>query len=100
MLGLYEHSDNPAADRLEAKRLRLACEPARRAADHVRFRESDWREQKIQVKRGSSSGANGSQAIPELHLLVSIDKKVIKLVDANQAKPRIFHVRNDKECER
>ena len=39
-------------------------------------------------------------AIPRLHLLVSIDKKVIEILDANQAEPRILHVRNSVEGNR
>jgi hypothetical protein len=36
-----------------------------------------------------------------LHLLVSIDKKMIESLDANQAEPRILHVRNsvERNCE-
>ena len=52
------------------------------------------------TQRVLSSGAKGSPAIPRLHLLVSIDKKVIEILDANQAEPRIFHVRNSVECNR
>ena len=47
-----------------------------------------------------SSGSNGSDAVPRLHLLVSIDKKVVEILDANQAEPRILHVRNSVECNR
>src|SRR5437868_2755191 len=48
----------------------------------------------------SSFGANGSQAMPRLHMLASIDKKVIEVLNANQAKPQIFHVGNSIECDR
>jgi hypothetical protein len=46
----------------------------------------------------SSSGTNGSDAISRLHLLVSIHKKVIEILNVNQAEPRILHVRNSVEC--
>ena len=57
-----------------------------------------WREQKIQVRRVSSCGTNDSHAVTRLHLLVSINKKVIEILNANQAEPRILHVRNSVEC--
>ena len=47
-----------------------------------------------------SRGANGCHAIPRLHLLVSIDKKMIEILDANEAEPRILHVRNRVEGNR
>src|SRR5262249_1568178 len=34
------------------------------------------------------------------HLLVSINEKVIEILDANQFEPRIFHVRNSIERDR
>ena len=52
------------------------------------------------TQRVLSSGANGSPVIPRLHLLVSIDEKVIEILDANQAEPRILHVRNGVERNR
>jgi hypothetical protein len=55
------------------------------------------------IRQGSDycpSGTNGSQPIPGLHLLVRFDKKMIEILDADQAEPRIFHVRNSVECDR
>jgi hypothetical protein len=46
------------------------------------------------------SGTNGSQCIPESHLLVSIGQKMIEILDADQSEPRIFHVRNSVERDR
>ena len=46
------------------------------------------------------SGTNGSQCIPVSHLLVSIGQKMIEILDADQAEPRIFHVRNSVERDR
>ena len=47
-----------------------------------------------------SRGTNRPDAIPRLHLLVSIDKKMIEILDANEAEPRILHVRNRVEGNR
>jgi len=35
---------------------------------------------------------NACQVVLRLHLLVSIDKKMIEFVNANESEPRIFHV--------
>ena len=48
----------------------------------------------------SSRGTNRPDAIPRLHLLVSIDKKMIEILDANEAEPRILHVRHSVEGNR
>jgi hypothetical protein len=36
--------------------------------------------------------ANNSRLAPRLHLLVSIDQKVVKILNANGSEQRIFHV--------
>src|SRR5262249_46737769 len=35
---------------------------------------------------------NACQVVLRLHLLVSIDKKMIEIINANESEPRIFHV--------
>jgi hypothetical protein len=40
----------------------------------------------------SSAVANNSWLTPRLHLLVSIDQKVVEILNANGSEQRIFHV--------
>ena len=49
----------------------------------------------------SSAGAKGCpRAVLRLHLLVSVDKEVVEIVNANKPKPRIFHVCQSVERDR
>jgi hypothetical protein len=47
------------------------------------------------MTQSGHGGTVGSHAVLRLHLLMSIDQKVVEILNANESEPRIFHV-----CER